>query len=376
LADTPFKEMKIEYLIITKNDSSFFTNKNGLIKFLEVDSSIKVSGEDILYSHNGDNCNIKYEIVEAKNDSKNEVSFHLILNFDVSTSEKLIVAFTKTLKRNTLKINQENTVIYVIWDDLGISNAKKAYPLINEVENLMRKLISKFMLINIGMDWIKGNSPADVISKVKSSEIKNNLFYDDLYKTDFIHLSEILFKGYRLINVAEMDQLIKKAAETGAVNIEELKSFIPKSNWERHFQKLINGTNEDEIKQKWEDLYLLRNEIAHNRFLEKSDLLKIEALSDFLRPILKKAIESLDQVKLSSDEKEITINSLTTDPLTYRLSKVAKMYNISIGTITEFLRTKGYTLPNNPMAKISSDLFALIDLQYSSERRFKIIEIL
>lgn len=43
-----------------------------------------------------------------------------------------------------------------------------------------------------------------------------------------------------------------------------------------------------------------------------------------------------------------------------RLSKVAKELNVSISTITDFLKSKGYTIENNPNAKIPQELFLLL----------------
>lgn len=54
-----------------------------------------------------------------------------------------------------------------------------------------------------------------------------------------------------------------------------------------------------------------------------------------------------------------------------RLSKVAKELNVSIGTITEFLKGKGHTVENNPMAKITDEHYALLAKEYQSEKAAK-----
>jgi translation initiation factor IF-2 len=54
-----------------------------------------------------------------------------------------------------------------------------------------------------------------------------------------------------------------------------------------------------------------------------------------------------------------------------RLSKVAKELNVSVSTITEFLKSKGHAIENNPMAKISDDLYALLSKEYQSEKAAK-----
>ncbi|MEO6901663.1 MAG: translation initiation factor IF-2 [Bacteroidia bacterium] len=56
---------------------------------------------------------------------------------------------------------------------------------------------------------------------------------------------------------------------------------------------------------------------------------------------------------------------------TLRLSKVAKELNVSVSTITEFLNKKGHTIENNPMAKLSEDLYDLLSNEYQSEKAAK-----
>ncbi len=54
-----------------------------------------------------------------------------------------------------------------------------------------------------------------------------------------------------------------------------------------------------------------------------------------------------------------------------RLSKVAKELNVSISTISEFLKSKGHQIENNPMAKISPEQYSLLAKEYQSEKAAK-----
>lgn len=51
-----------------------------------------------------------------------------------------------------------------------------------------------------------------------------------------------------------------------------------------------------------------------------------------------------------------------------RLSKVAKEFNVSIGTILEFLKGKGITIENSPMAKVTEDVYSVLQKEYQSEK--------
>ena len=54
-----------------------------------------------------------------------------------------------------------------------------------------------------------------------------------------------------------------------------------------------------------------------------------------------------------------------------RLSEIAKEFNISVLTITNFLKTKGYTVENNPMARLRNDCYMLVSNEYQSEKALK-----
>jgi len=54
-----------------------------------------------------------------------------------------------------------------------------------------------------------------------------------------------------------------------------------------------------------------------------------------------------------------------------RLSKVAKELNVSVSTITDFLKSKGHVIENNPMTKLPEALYSLLSKEYQSEKAAK-----
>ncbi|HCC31800.1 MAG TPA: translation initiation factor IF-2 [Marinilabiliales bacterium] len=54
-----------------------------------------------------------------------------------------------------------------------------------------------------------------------------------------------------------------------------------------------------------------------------------------------------------------------------RLSKIAREFNVGISTIVEFLHKKGITIDANPNTKITSDLYAMLLKEYSTDIRVK-----
>ena len=55
----------------------------------------------------------------------------------------------------------------------------------------------------------------------------------------------------------------------------------------------------------------------------------------------------------------------------HRLVKVAKELNVSVSAISEFLKSKGHVIENNPMAKLSDDLYTILSKEYQSEKAAK-----
>lgn len=54
-----------------------------------------------------------------------------------------------------------------------------------------------------------------------------------------------------------------------------------------------------------------------------------------------------------------------------RLTQVAKEFNLGTNTILEFLAKKGHDLGNNPNAKVTPEMYALLEKEYSSEKSVK-----
>jgi len=54
-----------------------------------------------------------------------------------------------------------------------------------------------------------------------------------------------------------------------------------------------------------------------------------------------------------------------------KLSKVAKEFNVSIGTIVDFLKGKGVAIESSPMAKVPEDIYSVLLKEYHSEKAAK-----
>lgn len=285
--------MKVEYLVTIELKNSFCKTKKSFLNFLQSDSDISLSGKKAKYKGN----DFDIDVVEENTPSEKYKIFHLKL---ASSSDdlELFSAFLKVI-RGLLNLASNNN-IQTLWDDVSYSYSRKAYPIIHELENLMRKLITKFMLTNVGLGWSETAIPDELkkIRRDKKQQGSNNYLYD----ADFIQLSTFLFDSYR---TQDLDGLIRKIKnhDGDSIPIDDVKDFIPKSNWQRYFQKHVD-CEESLLKSRWDKLYLIRCKVAHNNFFERNDFEMLMGMSSEIKPIIEGAISSLEKITVPEEERE------------------------------------------------------------------------
>lgn len=288
--------LNVEYLITVKADSNFCADKKGFNKLLETSQHIEIKEGKIIYK----DIEVKYDVNTKALDKEKHRFFYT--RFQFSDVSKLVV-FESLLRDVKEVIYTTGNTPQTLWDDISFYYSKVAYPLIFEVENLMRKLITKFMLTNVGIGWAKDNIPTEVKDSVKGPKDETP---DFLYKVDFIQINNFLFKEYSPQPVKKLMEIIKNSNEESILKIDELKTFVPSSNWEKYFSELVD-CDAEYLRKRWEKLYKLRNNIAHNRGLIRREYEEIVTLVDQVKDKLNRAINSLDQITLTTLEKEMVV---------------------------------------------------------------------
>ncbi|HAT7594223.1 hypothetical protein FDW96_21140 [Citrobacter sp. TBCS-15] len=292
-------ECIVEMLLIVNKDTSFGRSPSAYKKIIEASEEVIFSPKELKFKEQS----FKYNISEYGS-NKETISVKLTLS---DVSEDNLIIFSK-LTRLFKKISSESNLgsTQIIWDDISKYYSIQAYPLIHEIENLMRKLITKFMIHNVGLSWTKDSVPKEFSEALKKSE-KNTEYNEHnlMYQVDFIELSDFIFKSYREIEITD---LIRKLTPLEFKDINgdifsELKKIVPRTNWEKFFESNIEA-NADTIIKNWSILYRLRCKVAHNRDFTKQDLDEVIRLTNTLRPILKKAIEKTETLTIDPKEKE------------------------------------------------------------------------
>lgn len=296
--------IKVEYLLPFNTKDGICRNINSFNSLLCSHSDISITEKKLRYK----SSNYTYSV------SMNEVSnqdctvFHVLFEINHVTDK-----FREMLKsfKKTVGVHLKDD-IQIIWDGIGFEWSKELYPRIYQIENMMRKLISKFMLINLGVGWYKSAVPLEVKDSVKSPKAKVN--HGILYEVDFIQLSNFLFKPYAFKDASKLPEVISSAldGELTDEKREEILEFIPKNNWDRYISVIVDCESE-QLKKKWTKLYDIRCMVAHNNSLLLDDFNEGIELCEFLEPILQRAFDSLNTIEIPEEEIEnISLNTIAT----------------------------------------------------------------
>ncbi|MFJ5339586.1 hypothetical protein ACIPSD_10770 [Pectobacterium sp. CHL-2024] len=280
--------MKIEYILMQEASSTFCNDEKSVVKLLEFDKEIKfTTPTEFNFSK------LSFEIIAKKINSedikKSYFSVQLIIN--KKDSDSLAESMTK-LNRKLIKIFEDvfKETPKILVNDLDSYYSTKAYPIIKDIENLMRKVLTTLLITKVGISWEKDSVPAEMkekISKIKGREVKTNY----LSGLDFIDLTIFIFKKYSNHSYENIFSEIEKPNDK--IDINQLKNMIPKSNWERYLNDHIE-IKQDDILEKWNRLYELRCAIAHNTGFSKKDFDETDKIISEIKPILVSSLDNLE----------------------------------------------------------------------------------
>jgi hypothetical protein len=292
----------VEYLAVIEKANTFCDSAPAFTKLLQVDSTISVAAAKISYK-NIFSC--QYLITSGEIEGKEQRFFHLKFGLP-RTGVVDLENFALLLKSVRAMLAKIGAKVAVLWDDISFEYSRQAYEMVYSTENLMRKLITNFMLIKVGVHWVNEATPPEV--KEVIGKTKREDYLNPLHNVDFIHLADFLVKPYS--NTTNVD-LIKQLRSVQTVDdIQKLKDQLPLSNWNRYFSNLVD-CEDTYLNARWSELYELRCKIAHNAFVTKIDFETIRTLSADLNDKIRDAIEKLPQVTVPTDEvKNIAENAV------------------------------------------------------------------
>ena len=199
-----------EYLVIIDRESNpgFYklcnTTKE-FNRFIQADKEFLVSKNKIKTGKSDFFYHIKRGVVKGKNQN----FFYITLKFN--DEEKYLPQYKEFLRKLKNVFHENNSIVETLRDDLSFHYAQLAYSLIHEIENLMRKFITYFMITNVGKNWVDESSPTQIKEALGKSKRKE--YRDVLQQLDFIHLGDFLFKSYHEEDISDLFEKIKTLKE-------------------------------------------------------------------------------------------------------------------------------------------------------------------
>lgn len=314
--------MNTEYLITFESEKKLCNTSNNFKKLLSIHNEIVIDGNNFKFK----NKKFKYELSSGKL-SDGSIYYDLCVELDDINNEDEFNKLLREIRSICTQISGRQIV--ELKNAISEYYCQKGYTIVYKIETLMRKLIYKFMAISIGYKWKDESTPREVIESIRDK--KENINF--LYEIDFIKLSDFLFKNISKTDHSQLVKLIKDASSISEDFIQELKSKLPYSNWERFFAQRLNCES-SLLKTKWEQLYDLRCMIAHNKNFTKEHYIELEELSNEVCQILESAFKSINEIKVEDEDRDEIAENITF----FRgdnTSNFIKLYNLSAIYIKE-----------------------------------------
>ncbi|EKJ1030775.1 hypothetical protein PIF54_003450 [Vibrio cholerae] len=278
---------EVNYLILFDKKNFQFNGVETFSKLIGLVEGIDINDDLNIVSYNG--SEFQFHLVSEGDRFETHETEMFDLMIESKKNEHDIENLSKLLREiRTIVSNQQGTLTPV-FDGVSAYYAEKAYPVVHNIENLMRKLYTKFTLIQLGPKWID-SIPKDVSGTPKSPQNGHNPLYD----FDFITISDLLFTDYPS---KQIDSSVLKDIKQGKLSPEEIETYIPTSNWERYFTELVECESKY-LQKRWKQLYELRNKIAHNKLFTKADLDNVKKVSEEVKSKLVPALEKISSVNI------------------------------------------------------------------------------
>lgn len=306
-----------ELLAIDKEGQTEITKADSLYRGLLFSETLWKDAKEIII---GDSRKIADEVLKielkfqpvdtskALNDLIESAFIIKIVGKDFDTIEKFRYSILLHLK-GRLKFSN----IRILRDDVSTEISNKIYPLINKVENLLRRYLIKFFTQKIGVDWWNDTAPKPLKEKINSRKGNEKIFSQfvdtDVTLIDFDDLGELIYKQTSGFNTQE--NIINKIMETSSLEaLDSLKQEL-QGNYTKYFKVAFQDNQFD---KKWKTLFEIRNKVAHNNLFVSDDLKNAEQLANDLSKIVNEAESKIEEFKFSVEEQEairqVTIDSV------------------------------------------------------------------
>ena len=219
------------------------------------------------------------------------------------------------------KASEKYTLI-TSYDSVSKYYCNKMYPLLNEVERKLRKLLYIMYTLRYRKDYIDYTFIDNILSPVSKKAIIDKLksqkdsgdkrkleqrFFEEFEYNHYKHL--LFFPKWTAIDIANKENFLKVNLDLAKLSDEELRErfsvFTPMSDWEKHFSSKVDKDISGEMLIS--NVQKPRNKVAHYKTITKDEY------NDFLENVHKliEVIDNTIEVTTSKDFIEETMKHYT-----------------------------------------------------------------
>ena len=194
--------------------------------------------------------------------------------------------------------------VRILADTVSTEVANRLYPQINRVESRLRRYLTKFFIQRVGLDWWKLSATRLMNEKVKTrreqlTDKMSSLVEMDVNLVDFDDLGELIYKQTTGFNNTEA--MVAKVLELKTYQeLRELQGEL-QGNYTKYFKRFFQDKH---FKHKWQELYRIRNKVAHHGTFYGDELARGERLCHDLLEIITEAESQIDKLVFSVEDKQ------------------------------------------------------------------------
>ncbi len=296
-----------EILAIDKNGQTSITTGESLVYGLLFSESLWKNKEVIKISDTQkivdkeQQLELKFQSVDTSSTLNDLIEAAFVIRIKGENYTQLEIFRYNFLVHLRRKLNFTN--IRILRDDISTKISNEIYPLINKVENLLRRYLVKFFTQKIGVDWWEVTAPrlfTDKLNSRKGNEkIFSNVVDTDVTLIDFDDLGELIYKQTTGFN--KQENIISRVMNSNTVDELNILKQELQGNYTKYFKEAFQDNN---FEKKWKSLFEIRNKVAHNNLFIHNDLETAIQLTKDLTEIINSAESRIDEFKFSIEDQE------------------------------------------------------------------------
>ncbi|WP_242277099.1 HEPN domain-containing protein [Bacillus cereus group sp. BfR-BA-01446] len=290
------KNFKVSYLIIAgEKVEGNFINKiiNSILDAVELDEYPSIKNKNH-FSVCWESNEIIVKINNQSSENNNSL-WEIVFEGRFATLEEFRTRFLSTLV-NRKFIKQK----HCLYDEISDEICTVAYPILRELENMLRNYLLRFFTKKFGLKWWDINKTPQLDGKVKERGERTfgSLLDLQLYSIDFIDLTELLdgkvrIENHEVVEAIEFLSNVREDIDKFDRKVEGLNNKLL-GNWKKFFEEHITIGN---FIAMWKDLYQIRCDVAHNSFMNLTKFTRLVDCYHQIKIQIDRLIEDIKIVK-------------------------------------------------------------------------------